>query len=1039
MRYYFCVNYQNHHLPFPVHHFQGLFERLSLTTSNGLFIYHERDWEGVFSIKIEQTLEIIKPFAFFTFNNEPVILFFDSSKNTSETHTSCWNFNVTPIIFFVSETDVNIYNAFELKDSSSKEPLLKKLAQKGEESNFTYWNIASGQTFEFYQKELEGKNRVDQKLLANIKVARNVLISGEQGLKSHFANNLIGRLIFVRYLIDRKIRVNFEQTDGGFLSKERFLQIINSKEALYELFSYLQGKFKGDLFPIDDEELNAVKPSHLAVLFSLFNGDEITSGQLSLFEAYKFDIIPIEFISNIYEYFMGDDKQKAQKTYYTPTFLVNYVLNNTVSKYFYNNPDEISCKVLDPTCGSGIFLVESLRRIVEQYQKINGKNSINNSVILKELVAENIYGIDKDRDAIDVAMFSLYITLLDYQEPKDIENFEFPSLLNRNFFVQDIFKYSTKDLHFEIFEPQKDDNYIAKLLDKNFRFIIGNPPWGDVKDSPYMERTKEREKLEKTKINVSFNEFAQAFIVRTSDFCKKDTQCAVVITSKILYNNKADVFRKYFLNKFFLDEVLELSAISDDVFLDIDTPTTILFYKYAHNQITDNNQVKHISIKHNIFYDLLKIFVIEKNDIKILKQSNFKNYDWIWKVLLYGNALDFQFIKRLKNDFPSSIQSLINDKDSFIYGTGVVKEDDYKKEYEKVLHYVGKPFLNTQKKQLSPFLIQIPTDSIWVFEDVKTPRNKQLFEPPMLLVKEGISRYFKVSACISVESIIFTNSVASIKSLKNDIKTLHCLEGLFHSTIFTYFQLETGSSIGVQRRRILREELYSFPYLFNENVSEISQNIESELKNVEDSVDFYKLIEGENNAFVTSEKAEKLKNLYSQLNETIYDLYDVNDIEKSLIDYAENFSIPLFHNEARAFKRINEHNQNYLEIYANVFFEHFKKVFNGRNGQYFQIEAHYNKYFVCMAFKILEYNPESKIEIFFDESLGKSGFLANLSLDKKGENLYIQKDIKHFETNEFLIIKPNEMKCWHKSLAYKDLFEIREEIVKANQQETATT
>ena len=1014
-------------------HFQKLFDRLSLTRSNGLFLFHERDWEEKFSIKVEQTLEIIKPFAFFAFNHEPVILFFDSEKNTSEVHTACWNFNVTPIVFFVSDTDINIYNAFELEDTSVKEPLLKRLAEKGKELDFSYWNMVSGETFETYKRKLEGKNRVDKKLLANIKDTRNVLIANN--LSSYITNNLIGRLIFVRYLVDRKVRISFETTNDGLLTKERFLEIITSKETLYKLFDYLQDKFKGDLFPIGADEQDSIKPVHLNTLFNLFSGKEIKTGQLSLFETYKFDIIPIEFISNIYEYFMGEAKQKEQKSYYTPTFLVNYVLKNTVSTYFSDNASETSCRVLDPTCGSGIFLVESLRRIVEQYQKVHGKDSIRDSEILKKIVSDNIYGIDKDPEAVGVAMFSLYITLLDYQEPKDIENFEFPSLLNKNFFVQDIFKYSTKDLHFELFEPQKDDNYIAKLLDINFRFVIGNPPWGDVKDSPYMERTKEREKIEKAEINVSFNEFAQAFIVRTSDFCKKDTQCAVVITSKILYNNTADTFRKYFLDKFLLDEVFELSAISDDVFLGIDTPTTILFYKYAHNQVTDNNLVKHISAKHNIFYGLLKIFLIEKNDVKILKQSNFKKYDWIWKVLLYGNALDFQFIKRLKGDISESIQSLINNEEKFTYGTGLLQEDKYKERYEDFSEFVGEKFLNTRKKQLGAFRLSIPEESIWNDSLVKIPRDKRIYIPPMLLIKEGVTRYFKASACVFNEKIVFKKAVLSIKSLDNDFDTLYSLGGLVHSKLFTYFQLQIGSSVGVQRRRLIMEELYSFPYLFSENVSQIAQTIEVELKTIDGDVDFYKIIDSkQTNAFVTSEKAEKLRNLYTQLNEAIYDLYDVNDIEKSLIDYAENFSIPLFHNEPRAFSRINEHSQSYLEIYARVFFEHFKKAFNGRNGQYFQIEARYNKYFVCMAFKILEENPEQKIVILFDKDLGERGILANLSLTKEDENLYIQKDIKHFEANEFLIIKPNEMKCWHKSVAYKDLFEIREEIIKASQQ-----
>lgn len=991
-------------------------------------MYNEKDWENLFPVKINQTLRLLQPHAFFVFNNEPIILFFDDSVNNSETHTACWNFNVTPIIFFVSKTDVKIHNAFEITNTAYGKPLLQELTESKNDTNFSYWNLVSGQTFEIYQKQFEGKNRVDKKLLANIKYSRNELLSSS--LDSQIANSLIRRLIFVRYLIDRKVRINFDGTNNeGLLSKEAFLETIEVKERLYNLFNYLQSHFEGDLFQISSEEYNSISQIHLNILYNLFKGND--KKQLSLFDTYKFDIIPIEFISNIYEYFLGE-KQKDQKTYYTPTFLVNYVLNRTVSKHFEENENEITCKVLDPTCGSGIFLIEAFRRIVGQYQQLHNNQIINKSEVLKQIATENIYGIDKDPEAVSVAMFSLYITLLDYQDPKSIENFKFPSLLNKNFFVQDIFNYYDGTL----FESIEEGNYIDKLFNTHFQYIIGNPPWGDVKDSPYMEYIEKREKIENANINVSFNEFAQAFMVRTSVFCKKDTKCAVVVTSKILYNNKANDFRTYFLNKFFIDEVFELSPISDDVFVDIDTPTTVLFYRYAHNLLTDNNSVTHTSIKHNIFYDLLKIFVIEKNDINILKQSNFKNYPWIWKVLLYGNALDFQFIKRLKEDYPITIQKLIDNTDEFIYGTGVVKEDKYKKEYSDFSEFVGKPFLDTQKKYLSPFKISIPENCIWRHSLVKTPRDKNLYKPPMLLIKEGVTKSFKISASVALETTVFTNSIASIKPLNGDLKTLHCLEGLFHSNLFTYFQLETGSSIGIQRRRVLREELYSFPYQFDENVANLAQAIENELSTNNEKIDFYKIIESEQiDALVPPEKAQKLRHLYNELNEAIYDLYDVNDIERSLIDYAENVSIPLFHNEERAFRRFNSDNHKELEIYANVFYGHFGKVFNGRKGRYFQIEAKYNKFFVCMTFKILDEKPLIPITITFNEDLGKAGFMANLSLYKEGENLFIQKDIKSFEANEFSIIKPNEMKCWHKALAHKDLFEIREEIIKSSQKQ----
>ncbi len=111
-------------------------------------------------------------------------------------------------------------------------------------------------------------------------------------------------------------------------------------------------------------------------------GVDLDKKQPSFFELYDFSIAPIEFISNVYELFIGQDNQKKEGAYYTPLFLVDYILKETVEKHLSEsdkrNPKlgeiltKVSgkfplCRVLDPACGSGIFLVETLRKIIEKY------------------------------------------------------------------------------------------------------------------------------------------------------------------------------------------------------------------------------------------------------------------------------------------------------------------------------------------------------------------------------------------------------------------------------------------------------------------------------------------------------------------------------------------------------------------------------------------------------------------------------------------------------------------------------------------------
>lgn len=227
-------------------------------------------------------------------------------------------------------------------------------------------------------------------------------------------------------------------------SKNEFCDLLGDKRRTIQLLNYLKDHFNGEAFLLEDAQLEAVPDKAFKILQQLMRGDEIGTRQRSLFDTYNFSIIPVEFISNVYEHFIGGENQAKKGAYYTPLFLVDYIISETVEKYFKENPKEYNCKILDPACGSGIFLVEALRRMIERYRVINETTSGNTNdfkEVLRKLAEENIFGIDQEEDgnAINVAIFSVYLALLDYQEPKEIENFKFPKLLNRNFFINDFF------------------------------------------------------------------------------------------------------------------------------------------------------------------------------------------------------------------------------------------------------------------------------------------------------------------------------------------------------------------------------------------------------------------------------------------------------------------------------------------------------------------------------------------------------------------------------------------------------------------------
>ena len=138
-----------------------------------------------------------------------------------------------------------------------------------------------------------------------------------------------------------------------------------------DFFCYFKSKFKGDVF--SNNTLLFDKNS-LEIVASFFRGDEIATGQMTLFP-YDFSIIPIELISSIYERFFYisnsseiKKRQKESGSFYTPYYLVNFIVEREL-KIDSNNYNNV--KVLDPACGSGVFLVAVLKLIVKYYKKNN--------------------------------------------------------------------------------------------------------------------------------------------------------------------------------------------------------------------------------------------------------------------------------------------------------------------------------------------------------------------------------------------------------------------------------------------------------------------------------------------------------------------------------------------------------------------------------------------------------------------------------------------------------------------------------------------
>ena len=991
-----------------------------------------RDKEGRYSsalhFDIQNKLKLINPDAVYIFNNQPLILFFDlttdeNKDKENDIHRKVWSFDNSPIAFVIKETEIKIYNALNY---IKKEGRLQELALTESEitEKFSFWNIQSNNLWKWFQEtyiETERtkkyKKRVNDRLFENIKSVRNALMTDkENDPEGSIPNSLILRLIFIRYLIDRKIEIGSEFISGKDVVSKRqcFSKLLQDPDKLCQLFTKLNDRFNGVLFKDIDIKLTSKQADDLS---GIFRGEEperdsIFYGSDYYFEIFDFSIIPVEVISGIYESLIDPETRDSQSAVYTPSFLVEYILNDTVDVFLQEN-NTSECKIFEVAVGSGIFLVQSLRRMIEKEIELNGRSDPKAfSKRIREIAQKNLYGVDINKEALKVTCFSIYIALLDYQEPKDIDKYIFPNLLDENLFEANFF--NTKHPFNQV------------IQDANPQYILGNPPWKNgSKDKIHVEYLTENNLLD---VVCDF-QLAQSFLLRTKDFSlSQQPICSLVVTSKAFYNNSAIAFKNKFLTEFFLYKCLDLSCVRRLIFEDANNPAMILQYQYANEIDTLENIVLHQSLKYNIFTKNYNALTFEKVDFKKIQQKYFIKHEWMFKVALYGGTLDFNFIIQLKSN-KSTLKEYLKQK-NIDYGKGL-EMGNPKKPF---------PFLEglylIKKENFREYYIDNSNLNKITEEEtfIKAGRRLSLFKDKKIILGKRTIKESKIKIAISSENTAFTENFYGITS--NNEKLLHNIFATIYSNTYLYYQYLTSANWGIYTPELNLNEYLSFPYIEPNplQLDDISSKTKLFLE------DFKAYYEKE---FKSSQQPNN-ENLLNEINKLIYEIYGIDDYQKDLIDYVLNVSRYQFQESKQYlitdFTYIDKTHYRYrdtvLKRYAETYLQEFEDIYADEN---IQIEIYPLKHFIAMNFvfykdavndKIIY--PKDKLSIAdILNRLGNLGVSQITNTTDPTKNLFIQKDIKGFEENSFYIIKPNEYKCWHRAMAWYDIAEFKDKIGKA--------
>lgn len=989
---------------------QNLLDQLNLI-ENVVFDYQVKS--DLFSSEIQKKLNQIQPDAIYLYNKQPFILFFDLSKENPVVdieliHKKVWSFDNSPITFIIKNDEIQIFNALNYnKESKSLERL--DLSEEERNKRFSFWELQSGNTWKWLQqdyfennKKNQHRKRVNERLFQNIKDVRNQLIKqdGVNALTEKEANSLILRLIFIRYLIDRNIEINGDFISGKTLNEKRnsFCELIEKPSELNKLFIKLNENFNGVLFKETDIVITDLQGKYLANVFSGERQEQGTLFSGFYFEIFDFSIIPVEVISGIYESLINPETRNAQSAVYTPPFLVDYILEDTVQPFL--NRNEVSeCKIFEVAVGSGIFLVQSLRRMIDKEIELNGKeNHQQFSERIREIAVKNLFGIDINSEALKVSCFSIYIALLDYQEPKEIDKYPFPKLLDENLFEANFFD---EDLPYNnLIKNQKPD------------FVLGNPPWKSKKDDE-----THIDWLKKNNKTVGRYEIAQSFLLRSQDFMQEDTMAALIVTSTIFYNisKPTRAFKNEFMKTYLLKKFFDLSPVRRLIFEEKNSPASIAYFQLGKEEEIPENTVDHQSVKYNFFLKHFKTLVVEKFDQKKILQKHFIENDWMFKVALYGNTLDYFLIHKISNH--PSLETLF--RDDFIIRDGLKRDVLGKYNISDV------DGLITEKRDVYDYFT--PSKELRINNNEEASLVS-LFGENRIILKGQTRNESDIVVSYAEGYAVYRNDTFLLCSTEEKVKLIYAY---LVSNLYSYFQFITSSTWAIATRPAIRlKEYVEFP------ISLPKEKSEKVLISLVDQF-LLPLIEYHQYKIKSESLPLDIKTL-SKINEMIFESYDLSSIQKDLIDYALKVSRYQFQQSklhlVTDFTYSNDaHYRNrelVLEKYASVFIEEFETIYE---EEYIQVEIYPLKYFIAMNFSFNE-NQHKKKVIYSEETDERKVIeiiANNLSLSQIAstedptKNLFIQKDIKGFEQNSFYIIKPNEYKCWHRAMAWYDVAEFK--------------
>lgn len=915
-----------------------------------------------------------------------------------EKHRRLFSAVQVPMFFVFLKTEVKIFNCFKapwkknkleftpfesIELAAESLDLIRKFSAKRIDNGLFWENTDVASHFKF-------KGSAYERLLQELKTTLKKVLD-EEILPASLAKKLLVKSILIKYLEERKdeegntvfpkagdVRLYkngtsakkeyqanfFEQFVEGATS---FVHVLREKGACVELFKYLSKHFNGEIFRFNLKDFEILRNTDLNSFADFLDTKvESTTRQTVLWELYSFADLPIELISNVYEEFL--DKKRG--VVYTPPFLVNFLLDEAMPL----TNSKTDFKILDPACGSGVFLVGAYKRLIYRWRSKN-KWKKPDIQTLQRLMAENIFGVDKESEAVNLAVFSLILALCDELSPISIwDNLRFDNLRGKNLFDQDFFEL-----------------ILSEGLESDFDLVIGNPPFVRKLTTPSaaeIEKNREKErkliwKGKEEKIKIPGKQIALLFLDQAIKLCKPNGQlCLILPATDFLYNYNSNKYRTWFFQNYHVDQVIDFTNLSGSLFGSANVSVISLFAK---NYLAENvDSISHITVRRNHLSEEKLFFELDHYDFHSIPFDESIGRNFAWKANLFGGGRLARILLKL-----SKIETLGDflknkEKEDWVYGEGYIvgnrnkiknlrsleegnesiKIDELKllkKTYKKAKWLTNKSTIDSDFNEFT-------------LKEEYFIRNrasiKKIFEPPHIIIKEVISEY-EIPLIYSNQYLSFNDRMVGIRSSVVEKKMLELIFNLIKNKTSIFYTALISSKYAITQNNttsIVKRDIDRIPFPLKDIERIDLSKIEQILRN--DTIDFW---------FDYATKSKKGARLFQKTSPS------------ELLNFGKIYCTQL-----------------------NSTYEDFQPA-----------EPITTDSFICFPF----YMGEKPLIDIPDKNKLEDHLQKLLVIDNPTANLRINRILRLYERNVIYLVKPKQLRYWLQSVAIRDADETFADLV----------